>query len=117
MALLRETKYFLLLQIPVPEAAAAVFQRADTYRTQIGSLELMVGWWLNNCGWVGEAMARCCDAQRGDAHTHQTHTATRPLNLPQVSLYNRIQRTILAVERPLVDGKLTAVEAALKRCG
>jgi hypothetical protein len=34
----------------------------------------------------------------------------------QVSLYNRIQRTILAVEKPLVDTKLTAVEAALQRC-
>lgn len=32
-----------------------------------------------------------------------------------MSLYNRIQRTILAVEKPLVEGKLLAVEAALKR--
>lgn len=43
VALLRETKYFLLLQIRVPDAAAAVFERADTYRSQISSLELMVG--------------------------------------------------------------------------
>jgi dynein heavy chain len=43
VALLRETKYFLLLQIRVPDAAAAVFERADLYRSQIGSLELMVG--------------------------------------------------------------------------
>jgi len=42
VALLRETKYFLLLQIQVPDAAAAIFQRSDTYRTQIGSLDLMV---------------------------------------------------------------------------
>lgn len=42
-ALLRETKYFLLLGVPVPDAAAAIFTRADTYRTQIGSLDLMVG--------------------------------------------------------------------------
>jgi hypothetical protein len=32
-----------------------------------------------------------------------------------VSLYNRIQRNILPVEKPLVDAKLTAVEAALQR--
>ena len=26
----------------VPDAAAAIYQRADTYRSQIGSLDLMV---------------------------------------------------------------------------
>jgi hypothetical protein len=33
----------------------------------------------------------------------------------QVALYNRIQRTILPVEKPLVEAKLSAVEAALQR--
>ena len=32
-----------------------------------------------------------------------------------MTLYNRIQRTILPVEKPLVDGKLASVEAALQR--
>ena len=40
---------------------------------------------------------------------------TNNLLAVQVSLYTRIQRTILAVEKPLVDTKLAAVEAALKR--
>jgi dynein heavy chain len=71
--LLRETKYFLLLKISVPDAAAVLFQSADTFRQQIGALDLMVG------------------------------------------LYNKVQRTILAVEKPLVQQKLDAVEAALKR--
>jgi hypothetical protein len=71
--LLRETKYFLLLKISVPDAAAVLFQSADTFRQQIGALDLMVG------------------------------------------LYNKVQRTILAVEKPLVQQKLEAVEAALKR--
>ncbi|GBF97683.1 flagellar outer dynein arm heavy chain beta [Raphidocelis subcapitata] len=73
VALLRETKYFLLAGVAVPAAAASIYERADTYRSQISSLDLMV------------------------------------------TLYNRIQRTILAVERPLVDGKLAAVESALRR--
>ncbi|KAI8473051.1 MAG: flagellar outer dynein arm heavy chain beta [Monoraphidium minutum] len=73
VALLRETKYFLLLSMRVPDAAASMFERADMYRSQIGSLELMV------------------------------------------TLYNRIQRTIMPVEKPLVEARLTAVEAALQR--
>jgi dynein heavy chain len=42
VALLRETKYFLLAGVPVPDAAAVVFQRGQMYRTQIGALDLMV---------------------------------------------------------------------------
>lgn len=45
VALLRETKYFLLAGVKVPGAAAAIYQRADTYRLQIGNLDLMVGTW------------------------------------------------------------------------
>jgi dynein heavy chain, axonemal len=71
--LLRETKYFLLLKIEVPASAAAIFSRADLYRQQISSLELICSTW------------------------------------------NRIQRTILPVERPLVSEKLAEVEVALRR--
>ena len=42
VALLRETKYFLQGGITVPDAAALVFQRGETYRTQIGALDLTV---------------------------------------------------------------------------
>lgn len=42
VALLRETKYFLLAAASVPGAAAAIYQRADMYRSQIGSLDLIV---------------------------------------------------------------------------
>jgi hypothetical protein len=50
----------------VPESAAAIFQHADRFRQQIGSLDLMV------------------------------------------SLYNKLQRTTLPVQRPLVSAKLDA---------
>ncbi|KAF6251999.1 flagellar outer dynein arm heavy chain beta [Scenedesmus sp. NREL 46B-D3] len=68
--LLRETRYFLLLRIEVPASAAAIFQHADRFRQQIGSLDLMVG------------------------------------------LYNKLQRTTLPVERPLVAAKLGAAGCA-----
>lgn len=73
VALLREARYFLLLGVEVPAAAAAAFARADAYRAQIGSLDLVV------------------------------------------ELHNRVQRTILPVERPLVEARLLAAEAVLKR--
>lgn len=50
----------------VPEGALAIFQHADRFRQQIGSLDLMV------------------------------------------TLYNKLQRTTLPVEWPLVAGKLDA---------
>ncbi|MEW5311809.1 MAG: hypothetical protein WDW38_003494 [Sanguina aurantia] len=70
--LLRETKYFLLLRVEVPESAQAIFQHADTFRQQISSLDLIC------------------------------------------SIYNKIQKTILPVEKPLVQQKLDAVDVALK---
>lgn len=70
--LLRETKYFLLLKVEVPESAQAIFQHADTFRQQISSLDLIC------------------------------------------SIYNKIQKTILPVEKPLVQQKLDAVDVALK---
>ncbi len=71
--LLRETKYFILLKVEVPDAAQNIFQHSDTFRQQISSLDLIC------------------------------------------SIYNKIQRTILAVEKPLVDQKLYDVEVALRR--
>lgn len=41
--LLRETKYFLQLKIEVPESALKIFERDDTFRQQIGNLDLIVG--------------------------------------------------------------------------
>lgn len=58
--LLRETKYFLLLGIDVPESAKVLYSKSDVYRTQIGSLDIIA------------------------------------------SINNKIQKTILDVERPLV---------------
>lgn len=39
--LLRETKYFLLLKVEVPESASAIFQHSDTFRQHISSLDLI----------------------------------------------------------------------------
>lgn len=52
VALLRETQYFLLAGVKVPDAAAAIYQRADTYRLQISNLDLMVGTSRQGCGGV-----------------------------------------------------------------
>lgn len=71
--LLRETKYFLLLEVEVPDMARGLFTSADTFRQQISSLDLIASMW------------------------------------------NKVQRTILAVEKPLVQQKLDAVEQALNR--
>lgn len=71
--LLRETKYFLLLGSEVPETARGIFERADMFRQQISSLDLIC------------------------------------------SIHNKIQRTILPVEKPLVQQKLEQVEQTLKR--
>ncbi|PNW78281.1 hypothetical protein CHLRE_09g403800v5 [Chlamydomonas reinhardtii] len=100
--LLRETKYFLLLEtstqdknadrnaekaaeggevevvkkapkLSVPDSAKDLFASADTFRQQISALDLIC------------------------------------------SIYNKVQRTILAVEKPLVQQKLDAVEQALNR--
>lgn len=132
VALLRETKYFLLLQIKVPDAAAAIFERADTYRSQIGSLDLMVSgsaaghlmFCMEGGGCAGMSNIRqgkgamirrrssgCCNCCIPAA----CFAKRTPCLLPQVMLYNRIQHTILPVEKPLVEAKLMAVEASLKR--
>lgn len=71
--LLRETKYFLLLQFEVPETARTIFESSDTFRQQISSLDLIC------------------------------------------SIHNKIQRTILPVEKPLVQQKLEEVEKTLQR--
>lgn len=39
--LLREVKYFLLLNIEVPERASLLYQKVDTYRQQTGNLEII----------------------------------------------------------------------------
>lgn len=39
--LLREVKYFLLLNIEVPEKASLLYQKVDTYRQQTGNLEII----------------------------------------------------------------------------
>jgi dynein heavy chain len=41
--LLREVKYFLLLDIQVPVAAAEVFKKGEMFRRQTGNLDLIVG--------------------------------------------------------------------------
>ena len=71
--LLREVKYFLLLEVNVPDAALKIYKRAETFRKQTGNLELIV------------------------------------------NIYNGILVTLMDVERPLVDQKLEAVDAALNK--
>ncbi|KAL7445854.1 hypothetical protein ACHAXM_010428 [Skeletonema potamos] len=44
--LLREVKYFLQLEIPVPDSALQIFQRSDTFRAWTGNLDLIVN--MNN---------------------------------------------------------------------
>lgn len=44
--LLREVKYFLLLDLPVPDSALQIFQQSDTFRSWTGNLDLIVG--MNN---------------------------------------------------------------------
>ena len=70
--LLREVKYFLLLEIPVPEAAMKTYQRGETLRQQTGNLDLIV------------------------------------------VTYNNILRTLLDVERPMVQERLTAIQDMLQ---
>lgn len=71
--LLREVKYFLLLNVEVPPGAHKIFKRGETLRQQTGNLELITG------------------------------------------IYNDILRTLLPVERPLIEKKLEAVDAALTK--
>jgi len=47
VALLREVKYFLLLDLPVPESAQQIFKKAEVFRTQTGNLELIVNMYNN----------------------------------------------------------------------
>eukprot|EP00201_Polytomella_parva_P017476 CAMPEP_0175071536 /NCGR_PEP_ID=MMETSP0052_2-20121109/19298_1 /TAXON_ID=51329 ORGANISM="Polytomella parva, Strain SAG 63-3" /NCGR_SAMPLE_ID=MMETSP0052_2 /ASSEMBLY_ACC=CAM_ASM_000194 /LENGTH=4543 /DNA_ID=CAMNT_0016338719 /DNA_START=12 /DNA_END=13643 /DNA_ORIENTATION=- len=71
--LLRETKYFLLLSIEVPESARGIFQHGDTFRQQISTIDLIC------------------------------------------TIYNRILRNMLPVEKPLVQQKLDDCEKTLNR--
>ena len=71
--LLREVKYFLLLNVAVPAGAEKIFKRGETLRQQTGNLELITG------------------------------------------IYNEILSTLLPVERPLIEKKLEAVDAALAK--
>jgi len=41
--LLREVKYLLLLGIDVPEKASSLYEKVDTYRSQSGNLDIIVG--------------------------------------------------------------------------
>jgi dynein heavy chain len=47
VALLREVKYFLLLELPVPDSAKEIFKKAEVFRTQTGNLELIVNMYNN----------------------------------------------------------------------
>ena len=40
--LLREVKYLKLLNLDVPETASKLFEKVDTYRRQVVSLELII---------------------------------------------------------------------------
>lgn len=40
--LLREVKYIKLLELPVPPTAASIYENAQTYRSQIVSLDMIV---------------------------------------------------------------------------
>ena len=42
VCLLRETKYFLLLGLEVPQSAMTIYSMAETYRQQTGNLDLIV---------------------------------------------------------------------------
>lgn len=41
--LLREVKYFMLLGVEVPESASKIFEKNETFRRQVGNLDLIVG--------------------------------------------------------------------------
>lgn len=71
--LLREVKYFLLLEVEVPESAAKIYEKNEVFRRQVGNLELIVG------------------------------------------IYNGIQRSLLEIERPLVQEALNSADEALKK--
>ena len=42
MRLLKEVKYFTLLRLEVPAAADEIYKKADTYRTYIVALDMIV---------------------------------------------------------------------------
>jgi len=47
VCLLREVKYFMLLNIQVPESAMQIYSKAETFRQQTGNLELIVNTYNN----------------------------------------------------------------------
>ncbi|KAJ3391292.1 hypothetical protein HDU84_006208 [Entophlyctis sp. JEL0112] len=72
VALLREVKYFASLTVTVPEAAAAIFAKSETFRKYIYSLEHISG------------------------------------------MYNGIRTSTLDVERPLIEGKVLAIDQQIE---
>lgn len=73
VCLLREVKYFLSLNVSVPEAALAIYRNEEVFRVQTGNLDLIV------------------------------------------NLYNHILRTLLDVERPLVQQKMANIDKVLQK--
>ena len=73
VCLLKEVKYFMQLDVEVPEHALTIFKRADAFRSQVGNLDIIVSTW------------------------------------------NNVLKTILDVERPLLQDKLDHVEASLMK--
>ncbi|GBG89561.1 hypothetical protein CBR_g49350 [Chara braunii] len=71
--LLREVKYFLLLEVQVPDSSQKIFKRAEIFRQQTGNLELIV------------------------------------------NMYNGILMSLMEVEKPLVEKKMSNVDAALAK--
>jgi hypothetical protein len=121
VALLRETKYFLLAGVTVPAAAAAGDLRArghlplpDQQPGPDGEFVGGRGGWASGLNQQLQVSWAACTHPPNASQRH--HTPSFPANRLQVTLYNRIQRTILGVERPLVEGKLAAVESALRWC-
>ena len=47
ICLLREVKYFLMLQIEVPESATKIYEKNETFRQQTGNLDIIVNTYNN----------------------------------------------------------------------
>ncbi|CAG9462750.1 unnamed protein product [Pedinophyceae sp. YPF-701] len=71
--LLREVKYFKILEVDIPESAQKVYEKHETFRRQVGNFDLISG------------------------------------------IHNNIQRTLMDIERPLVQDKLDKIGTALQK--
>jgi len=71
--LLREVKYFILLELEIPESAMAIYSKCEEYRRETGNLELIT------------------------------------------QMYNRMQSSLLPVERPLVNSHLNRIDKVLSQ--